>query len=150
MFRMGLKDTILRAYRSIAGKKEDANQEYDFGVLSDIEQLDEGTREQETALLMHIDPEMRDYISTAGNKLNNIALPPKVIPVHFLTDAPTGAQVMTMLGMVRWAMEKSAKNGKEISFKVVVNNRNDSPFLVGMGDVSIPKVAVQDFVEIGN
>jgi len=147
---MGFKDTIVKAYKSIVGKNTDENQDYDFGMLSDIEQLDEGVREQETALLMQIDPEMRDFISSAGNKLNDIALPPKVIPVNFLTDAPTGAQVMAMLGMVRWAMEKSSKTGKEISFKVVVNNRNDSPFLVGMGDVSIPKVAVQDCVEIGN
>ena len=148
---MGIKDTIVKAYRSIVGSKDGAaGADYDFGMLSDLDDMDGETQSRETALLSQIDPEMRNYLSTAGEKLNNVALPPRVIPVNLLTDTPTATQLLAMLGMVRWAMEKSSSTGKEVTFKVRVANRNDSPFLVGMGDVAIPRVAPQDCVDIGN
>ena len=93
---------------------------------------------------------MRKFISSGSEKLNDIALPPKVIPLHFLTDTPTATQVITLLGMLRWAMEQSASDGKEYRVSVSIKNRNSSPFLIGMGDVSIPKVAIQEKFTVGD
>lgn len=147
---MGLKDRIVKAYNAISGKEQKQEEEYDFGMISDVNEMDEVTSEQSKILLSQLDTEMRKFISSGSEKLNDIALPPKVIPLHFLTDTPTATQVITLLGMLRWAMEQSASDGKEYRVSVSIKNRNSSPFLIGMGDVSIPKVAIQEKFTVGD
>ena len=147
---MGLKDRIVKAYNAISGKEQKQEEEYDFGMISDVNEMEEVTSEQSKILLSQLDTEMRKFISSGSEKLNDIALPPKVIPLHFLTDTPTATQVITLLGMLRWAMEQSASDGKEYSVSVSIKNRNSSPFLIGMGDVSIPKVAIQEKFTVGD
>ena len=145
---MGIKDKIVSAYHKVVGNGE--KDEYDFGMLTDIDNFNADLEEPNEAILREMDDETRKFLAENKEKLGNIATPPKYIPVHFLTDVSTATDVLALFGMIRWAMERSATNDKEYEFNVRIRNRNGSPFLVGMGNVSIPKVAVQNEFSIGN
>ena len=155
---MSIKDKLISAYDKIARKnnisktnneKDDGIPSYYFGLLEDNDYA-ESNIDDNQEILINLDQETRNYLIHNKEKLANIALPPKYIPVHFVTDTPTATQVFTLLGMIRWAMEQSATDMKEYSIKIRIKNRNSSPFLLGMGDVALPKVAVQDEFEIGD
>lgn len=147
-----LKETYSALFRRMDGGSEDAGGSgnyADSGVLDDVNDLSAATMASEEAMLRSLDPEMRGYISSTKGERTDTPLPPRVIPLNLLTDAPTGTQIAMLLGMIRWAMDDSAKNGSKHEISLTIENRNGSPLLVGMGDVSIPRIAVQDSFSIG-
>ena len=147
-----LKETYSALFRRMDGDADggtgSANYA-DVGVMDDVSDLSAATMASEEAMLRSLDPEMRGYISSTKGERAGTPLPPRVIPLNLLTDAPTGTQIAMLLGMIRWAMDESAKNGSKHEISLTIENRNGSPLLVGMGDVSIPRIAVQDTFSIG-
>jgi len=153
---MGLKDTIQKAYNAIKGNNTDTDDvERHMGFLSS-DDIDEDTLSDEEQLLASLGPEIRERLLENARKGQNNGsgelLPPRVIPVHFYTDTPTASQVLALLGMVRWCMEKcaSADDERTYDIKLTVSNRGKSPFLVDMGNKDIMAVPVTTDYKIGN
>lgn len=152
---MNIFGKISGAYKSLFGKP-DAESPYDdgYGYPMSLEEMEDDAADDQTALLMQLNPEMRDYVrkmQKSGKK--STQSPPKIVPVRILADASTATDVIALLGMVRWAMEKSAADPKgELSFSFTVNckNRSGNPFLVSIGDIAVEPVPVQAEFQVGN
>lgn len=156
---MGIFRKLTDAYRNLFGKggeTADSDGAYDdeYGYRSTIEEIEEDSADDQTTLLMQLNPEMRKYLLESPNGDGETTKPSmKIVPLRLLTDAPTATDVIALLGMIRWAMEKSGNDPKgELSFNFSVNckNRSNSPFLVSIGDIAVEPIPVQFEFQVGN
>jgi len=152
---MNIFGKISNAYKALFSKEEnDDIYDDEYGHQMSLDEMEEEAADEQTSLLMQLNPEMREYIlnsSKNGNKTTK--LPPKIVPIRLLADASTATDIIALLGMIRWAMNKSSEDPKgELNFNFNVNcsNRNKSPLLISIGDISIEPIPIQSEFHIGN
>ena len=75
----------------------------------------------------------------------------KMLPLTLMTDGNTATQVVMLLEMIRYCMEKSKEiidsgtgEAKEYDIHLKVRNRGKSNFLVSMGDESMEALPVSE------
>lgn len=155
---MSIFGKMADAYKSLfdKGGKSESAEAYDdeYGYRTTLDEIEEDAADDQTALLMQLNPEMRKYlVESSKDGAETTKLPPKIVPLRLLTDASTATDVIALLGMIRWAMEKSGNDPKgELSFNFSVNckNRSNSPFLISIGDIAVEPIPVQCEFQVGN
>ena len=156
---MDIFGKITNAYKSLFSKKDDENADIDDDSDDPIhtltlDEMEDEIADDQTALMMQLNPEMRDYILQNAKNINkSTKLPSKIIPISLLTDASTATDIIALLGMIKWAMEKSSKDetGKlSYDFDITCKNRSKSPLLISIGDISVDAIPVQEKFQIGN
>lgn len=87
---------------------------------------------------------------TGKGKINET----KMLPMTLYTDSFTAEQVVLLLDMIRFCMERSAEcksdDASEFSFNVHIKNRSRSDFVVSIGDESQEPIAYTKDVYIGH
>lgn len=149
---MGILSKLKTVYASMTGSGEKG------GALDDdVElQLLDGELTDEESLLSEVSPEIRKFAAekAAAERKGEFSasVQPKIMNIQLATDVPTATQVLTLLGMVRYAMETTAKTpgGEPMTISVSIRNRSGSPLLIGIGDTSIPQVPLASTFEIGS
>lgn len=78
----------------------------------------------------------------------------RFININVASDKSTIVQLITLLGMIRYGLEKSGegKEGENKTFKFTISlkNRNNSPLMIGIGEDAIPSIPINDEYFIGN
>lgn len=156
---MDIFGKITNAYKSLFKRMDDAEAmedgEYDdeYGQMVSLSEMDDDADGEDVSLLRDLNPEMRKFVQTVSeDDTKTTAAAPKIVPVRILSDASVATDVIALLGMVRWAMEKSAASGGDRSydFRVTCRNRSGSPLLVSIGDIAVNPIPVQDEFQVGN
>lgn len=156
---MGFFGKITGAYKSLFGKNGERDGDFDgsteeIDAIGAFEGMEEDTVDEQTALLMQLNPEMRKFVmDSSKNEGKSTKVQPKIVPITILSDQSTATDAITLLGMVRWALERAASDSSgtmSFDFKVTCRNRSQSPFLVSIGDVAVEPIPVQCEIQVGN
>jgi hypothetical protein len=86
----------------------------------------------------------QDNLSEHSNLLKN-----QLITVSMASNKAVLVQICAFLSMLRFSMEKSAKDGKPVQIKIVIRNSNNSDIMFGIGSDSLEGVAPSDEYQIG-
>lgn len=94
------------------------------------------------------------FQENADIKHSQKLLDSRLLSLALATDRSTAIQICSLLGIIKYCMEKSgegvAGDNKIFEFKVRIQNRNNSPFMIGIGDDYIESIPIIDEVAIGN
>lgn len=78
----------------------------------------------------------------------------KMLPMTLYTDTFTAEQIILLLDMIRFCMERSAEeksdDATEFTFNVHIKNRSRSDFIVSVGDEAQEPIAYSKDVYIGH
>lgn len=94
------------------------------------------------------------FQENANAKHSQKLLDSRLLSLALATDRSTAIQICSLLGIIKYCMEKSgegvAGDNKIFEFKVRIQNRNNSPFMIGIGDDYIESIPIVEEVVIGN